>query len=75
MIIPSTRPERNTNRIPAEENIFIFRIKPNIKAKIAAQERTPQLAISGSSIFTRFLFMIVKEEKKKVAIMTNKSPK
>jgi len=75
MIIASTRPESNTNRIPIEENIFIFRIKLNIKAKIAAQERTPQLAFSGSSIFTRFLLIIVKQEKKKVAAMTNKSPK
>jgi hypothetical protein len=75
MIRASARPDRNTNRIPIEENTFIFRIKLSIKAKIAVQEVTPQLIISGSSIFASFLLMIEKEEKKKAATMINKSPK
>ena len=49
-----------------EENILIFRIRMSIKANIAAQEVTPQLIISGSSIFYSFLLMIEKKEKKKV---------
>ena len=75
MISPSIRPEKNTNRIPIEENTFIFRIKLSIKARIAAQEVTPQLIISGSSISASFLLMIEKEEKRKEATMINKSPK
>ncbi len=75
MISASARPERKTNRIPIEENTLIFRIKMSIKAKIAAQEVTPQLIISGSSIFANFLLTIEKEEKKKAATMINKSPK
>ena len=75
MISASVRPERKTNRIPVEENTLTFKIKMNIKAKIAAQEVTPQLIISGSSIFASFLLMIEKEEKKKAATIINKSPK
>jgi len=75
MISASDRPERKTNRIPVEENTLIFRIKISIKANTAAQEVTPQLIISGSSIFASFLLMIEKEEKKKAATMINKSPK
>jgi len=75
IVNPSIRPERNTNRIPVEENRLILKIKLNIKAKIATQKRIPQLIISDSSIFTKFLLMIVKTEKKKVATMTNRSPK
>ena len=75
MISASDRPERKTNRIPVEENTLIFRIKISIKANTAAQEVTPQLIISGSSIFASFLLMIEKEEKKKAATMINRSPK
>ena len=75
MISASVRPERKTKRIPVEENTLIFRIKISIKAKIAAQEVTPQLIISGSSIFANFLLIIEKKEKKKAATMINKSPK
>ena len=75
MISASVRPDRKTNRSPIEENTLIFKIKMSIKAKIAAQEVTPQLIISGSSIFANFLLMIEKEEKKKAATMINKSPK
>jgi len=64
MISASARPERKTKRIPIEENTLTFRIKISIKAKIAAQEVTPQLIISGSSIFVNFLLMIEKVEKK-----------
>ena len=75
MISASARPERKTNKNPIEENRLIFRIKLSIKEKIAAQEVTPQLIISGPSIFASFLLMIEKEEKKKAATMINKSPK
>ena len=75
MISASARPERKTKRIPIEENTLTFRTKMSIKAKTAAQEVTPQLIISGSSIIANFLLMIEKVEKKKAATMISKSPK